>query len=79
LSISFIATVKREGIIWQQEFSKGNPITDVVQIGTCDKDDTGTTIEYIPDTEIFYFISIKKCCQIRPDFSKFFTIVVHFA
>lgn len=53
LSISFIATVKREGIIWQQEFSKGNPITDVVQIGTCDKDDTGTTIEYIPDTEIF--------------------------
>lgn len=53
LSDKFCCTVKREGKIWQQKFSKGEPITGVELIGTCEVSDTGTTTEYIPDREIF--------------------------
>ena len=46
-----IVTVKRDGNIYQQKFSRGKPTTDVEIIGKADK--TGTTIEYKPDYEIF--------------------------
>ena len=53
LSKYFKVTVKRNGIIYSQEFSKGKQVTDVEQIGTCDINDTGTIVEYIPDGDIF--------------------------
>lgn len=53
LSDLFIATVKRDGNIYQQKFSKGKPTTEVEIIGNCDKEDTGTIIQYHPDKEIF--------------------------
>lgn len=51
LSDSFIVTVHRDGNIYQQNFSKGKPTSDVDIIGHCD--DTGTIVEYIPDKTIF--------------------------
>lgn len=53
LSKYFKVWVKRDGIVWSQEFAKGVPVTKVEQVDTCDANDTGTIIEYIPDNEIF--------------------------
>jgi DNA gyrase subunit B len=53
LSETFYVLVKREGKVWGQKFSKGNPVSDVLELGTCDVKDTGTIIEYLPDKEIF--------------------------
>lgn len=51
LSDLLIAEVHREGKIFQQKYSKGKPITPVEVIGECQ--DTGTTITFHPDSEIF--------------------------
>lgn len=53
LSIKLTATVYREGKIFQQEYSKGVPQGDVKVIGSSDK--TGTTIQFLPDAEIFTY------------------------
>ncbi|HEU6444165.1 MAG TPA: DNA topoisomerase (ATP-hydrolyzing) subunit B, partial [Gaiellaceae bacterium] len=46
--------VKRDGKIYRQEFARGEPTTDVVDAGkTKTKKDTGTTITFLPDLEIF--------------------------
>ncbi|AYE34333.1 DNA topoisomerase (ATP-hydrolyzing) subunit B [Clostridium septicum] len=44
-------TVKREGTVWQQKYSRGNVLSDLTQIGT--SDDHGTQVSFKPDTEIF--------------------------
>lgn len=44
-------TVKREGAIWQQEYSKGKVITDVEKIG--ESSESGTQVYFKPDAEIF--------------------------
>lgn len=49
----FVITKKSTGDIWGQKFSKGNPVSDVLNLGSCDPTDTGTIVEYIPDKEIF--------------------------
>jgi DNA gyrase subunit B len=51
LSVDLIATIKRDGKIFQQKYSKGIPITPVEVIGETNK--TGTSIYFRPDTEIF--------------------------
>ncbi|MCQ2159446.1 MAG: DNA topoisomerase (ATP-hydrolyzing) subunit B, partial [Bacteroidales bacterium] len=51
LSDSLIAEVHREGKIFVQHYSKGKPLGDVEVVGECD--DTGTTITFHPDPEIF--------------------------
>lgn len=53
LSEHMIATVKRDGKIHRLELAKGNVVKELEVIGTCDKDDTGTTIWFKPDPEIF--------------------------
>ena len=50
-SEKFIATVKRNGHIYKQEFERGVPTTEVEIIG--DSDETGTTMLYKPDKQIF--------------------------
>lgn len=45
------ATVKRDGHIHEQEYHRGNPLYPVKVIG--DTDETGTTIHFKPDPEIF--------------------------
>ena len=51
LSERLKAVVKRDGHIYQQEYERGNPLYPVKIIG--DTDETGTTIHFKPDPEIF--------------------------
>ena len=44
-------TVKREGFIWQQKYSRGNVLCDLTKIG--ESDEHGTTVSFKPDHEIF--------------------------
>ncbi len=53
LSNKLIATVRRNGRIVTQEFSKGIPCGPQKDIGTCPAEDHGTTIEFYPDDTIF--------------------------
>lgn len=52
LSTKLIVTVRRNGRVIQQEFSKGKPLADQKDIGASDGT-TGTTVEYYPDDSIF--------------------------
>lgn len=53
LSTRLVATVKRDGKVYRQEFSRGYAKTELEVIGDVDKSDTGTTIYFEPDGEIF--------------------------
>ncbi|MCQ2090362.1 MAG: DNA topoisomerase (ATP-hydrolyzing) subunit B [Fibrobacter sp.] len=53
LSTKLIATVRRNGKVVTQTFSKGIPCGPQQEIGTCDVEDHGTTIEFYPDDTIF--------------------------
>lgn len=53
LSETLIATVHREGKIFQQEYNIGNPKAPVEVIGETDR--TGTTVHFKPDRTIFEF------------------------
>lgn len=53
LSNKLVATVKRNGKIYRQEFSKGIRKSELEVIGETKKDDTGTTIYFEPDDTIF--------------------------
>lgn len=57
LSSTLVATVYREGKIWQQEYHKGIPVGNVKVIGETER--TGTTITFLPDTSIFYVTEYK--------------------
>ena len=51
LSEECVVTVKREGKIWEQKYSKGKVLTEVTQIG--ESNETGTRTYFKPDHEIF--------------------------
>ena len=51
LSKSLVATVKRQGKIFQQKYGRGVPLTPVEEIGETTK--RGTSITFVPDDEIF--------------------------
>lgn len=51
LSTTLIATVYRNGKIWQQEYSCGKPLYDVKVVGETDR--TGTEVHFKPDNSIF--------------------------
>jgi len=51
LSEHLIATVKRDGKLWMQEYKRGAPLGPVKEIGTATG--TGTTISFKPDPQIF--------------------------
>lgn len=53
LSTNLIATIKREGKIYQQEFSRGTATTELKVIGKVSNGETGTKIHFTPDPEIF--------------------------
>ncbi len=53
LSKKLIAQVCRDGNIYQQEYKIGIPQYDVKIIGKCEKKETGTTIQFYPDPDIF--------------------------
>lgn len=53
LSINLKAVIKRDGQIYQQEYCRGDPKYPMKIVGKLDKDETGTEITFIPDSEIF--------------------------
>ncbi len=53
LSNKLVATVKRDGKIYRQEFSKGIKKSELEVIGETKKEDTGTSVYFEPDDTIF--------------------------
>jgi DNA gyrase subunit B len=51
LSEYLIAEVHRDGKVWRQEFARGEPTTEMKATGPAK--DTGTTITFLPDAEVF--------------------------
>ena len=51
LSSKVVAQVKRDGAIWEMEFSRGKTVQKIIEVGKTDK--TGTTITFWPDPKIF--------------------------
>jgi DNA gyrase subunit B len=58
LSKVLIATIKRDGKIYYQEYERGKPKTQLKVIGKTDS--TGTKIEFEPDPEIFKEVKFDK-------------------
>src|SRR5438876_8028846 len=54
LSERLVAEVRRGGKLYRQEFTRGAPNGDMEVVGkTEEKKDTGTTISFLPDAEVF--------------------------
>jgi DNA gyrase subunit B/topoisomerase-4 subunit B len=51
LSKELVATVKRDGALWEQRFKQGMPVGSVKKLGAARG--TGTTVFFRPDTTIF--------------------------
>lgn len=51
LSSHLRAEIRRDGKLYMQEYSQGNPIAELKVIG--ESEDTGTSIQFTPDSEIF--------------------------
>jgi DNA gyrase subunit B len=58
LSEWLIADVRRDGKAYRQEFARGVPQGDMEIVGDAADEDTGTTISFMPDAEIFEEIDI---------------------
>ncbi len=57
LSSKLVATVHRDGKIYQQEYSIGKPVTGVEEIGTTTE--RGTIVSFWPDATIFMLVEFK--------------------
>jgi len=57
LSSSFHVEICRDGKLYEQDYKRGKPIYSVREIGT--SEETGTTITFIPDDEIFSVLEFK--------------------
>jgi DNA gyrase subunit B len=53
LSEWLVAEVSRDGKRYRQEFTRGVPTGDMETLGKAEKGETGTTIKFLPDAEIF--------------------------
>lgn len=53
LSNHLIVTIKRGGLVYQMEFANGDKISELKEIGTCRKRETGTTIKFLPNPDYF--------------------------
>jgi DNA gyrase subunit B len=53
LSETLVAEVRRDGKVYRQEFARGAPVADMEIVGEAEEGDTGTTISFSPDPEIF--------------------------
>jgi len=45
--------VKRDGKIFYQSYEHGIPTSDVIEIGECDENETGTKVRFTPDPNVF--------------------------
>ncbi len=46
-------TIRREGKVYKQRYERGKTCYDLKEIGTCQEDQTGTRVDFLPDPEIF--------------------------
>src|SRR5437762_4616702 len=53
LSEWLVAEVRRDGKVYRQEFARGAPVGDMEIVGKAAKRETGTTISFLPDAELF--------------------------
>ena len=53
LSKWLVAEVRRDGQVYRQEYDHGEPVTGVEVVAACEEGDSGTTITYLADGEIF--------------------------
>ncbi len=53
LSEWLVAEVRRDGKVYRQEFARGEPTGDMETIGVSKKDESGTTIAFLPDPDVF--------------------------
>ncbi len=53
LSEWLVAEVRRDGKVYRQEFARGEPVADMETVGVSKKNESGTTISFLPDPEVF--------------------------
>jgi DNA gyrase subunit B len=53
LSEWLVAEVRRDGKVYRQEFARGEPTGDMETVGVASKDESGTIISFLPDSEVF--------------------------
>lgn len=53
LSTWLEVTIKREGKVYNQRYERGKVMYPLKETGTCRKNDTGTSVTFFPDSEIF--------------------------
>ena len=53
LSKELVVDVKRNGKIYRQKYQYGKPVSELSIIGEVDQKNTGTTVKFLPDGQIF--------------------------
>lgn len=53
LASKLIVRIKKDGKIYEQEYSRGNPLGKLSVVGKTTPKDTGTFVKFFPDPEIF--------------------------
>jgi len=53
LSEWLVAEVRRDGKVYRQEFARGEPTADMQAVGVAPKEESGTTISFLPDPDVF--------------------------
>jgi DNA gyrase subunit B len=53
LSEWLVAEVRRDGKVYRQEFARGEPAGPMETIGVASKNESGTTISFLPDPDVF--------------------------
>ncbi len=46
-------TIQKDGIVYRQRYEQGKVMYPLKEVGTCRKKDSGTTVRFLPDDEIF--------------------------
>jgi DNA gyrase subunit B len=59
LSVWLEVEIRVDGGVYKQRYERGKAVAPLEQIGTCRKNDTGTTVTFLPDDEIFEKIRFK--------------------
>jgi DNA gyrase subunit B len=65
LSERLVAEVRRDGKLHRQEFERGVPLGDVEIVGETAKGETGTTISFLPDAEIFEEVDFSQATLLQ--------------
>jgi len=53
LSKELVAEVKRNGKVYRQTYHYGKPVTDLIVVGDVEPKDTGTSVKFLQDGQIF--------------------------